>query len=238
MKRKTILLSGIAVGVVVVLVSIGLLRHTKVDIGHSVRYWGLNRISVLLWIKPDFVISTDEYGNTPLHFAANGCEDKLALLLAKGANINARNKHGRTPLYGAVLANRNDEVEWLLAHGAEVSVKDDIGVTPLHLAVSQGCKDTVGTLLTYGASVNAEDNQGGTPLYWATKRIKEMERTFKMNNDERMVLSNALYAADSPTNKLGFSKQTAEAVQSLRVAPYFAEQQKVVELLRMRGGYK
>jgi len=208
MKRKTILQIGIAVSVIVVLVCVGLLRHTKVDVDYTVRHWSLNKIRVLLWIKPEFVNSTDKYGATPLHIAANGgWVDELALFLAKGANLNARDNHGRTPLYGSVLANREDEAEWLLAHGAEVNVKDDIGVTPLHLAVSQQFRVMVDVLLSYGASVDAKDNKGGTPLYWATKQItEEMEGRVNMNNDERMVLSNALYEADLPTNKIVFSK--------------------------------
>jgi ankyrin repeat protein len=238
MKRRTILLTGIAASVFIVLVCVGLLRHTKVDVDHSVRYWSLNRIRVLLWIKPEFVNSTDKYGATPLHIAANGGSvDELELLLAKGANINARGNDGRTPLYYSVMANRKDEAEWLLAHGAEVDVKDDLGVTPLHLAVISRNEDMVELLLGRGASINAEDKKGGTPLYWATKQITE-DMASKINSDERMVLSNALYEADSPTIDLGFSKQTAEAVQSLRVGPIIAEEKEIVELLRLRGGHK
>src|ERR1700744_2263583 len=100
--KQRIILPICIVGVVVLLVCFSLLRRTKVDVYHSVRYWGLNRIKVVLWAKPDFVNSVDSCGNTPLHIAANGCTvDDLALFVAKGASINARNNLGRTPLYGA-----------------------------------------------------------------------------------------------------------------------------------------
>src|SRR5580692_4206806 len=156
MKRRTILLTVIGFSVCVVFVCIGILHYTKVDIDHAVRYWSLNRIRVLLWIRPDFVNSTDEYGNTPLHIAANGCwVDELALFVADGANINATNSGGRTPLFGSVLANRRDEAGWLLAHGAKVNAKDDGGVTPLHLAVSQTFPDMVVLFLDNNADVNA-----------------------------------------------------------------------------------
>jgi ankyrin repeat protein len=238
MKRRTILLIGIAASVIVVLVCVGLLRHTKVDVDYAVRHWSLNKIRVLLWIKPGFVNDTDEYGYTPLHIESNGGSvDGLALLLAKGGNINATGNDGRTPLYCSVMANRKDEAEWLLEHGSRVNVQDDLGVTPLHLAVISRNEDMVELLLGRGASINAEDKKGGTPLYWATKQITE-DMASKINSDERMVLSNSLYEADSPTIDLGFSKQTAEAVQSGRVGPIIAEEKEIVELLRLGGGHK
>src|SRR5581483_7639282 len=99
MKRISTLLIGVVIGVSIVLVCFSLLSRTKVDIQHSVRYWSLNRVRLLIWIRPDFVNSTDEYGNTPLHVTANGGSvDELALFLAKGAQINARSIHCRTPL--------------------------------------------------------------------------------------------------------------------------------------------
>ena len=39
------------------------------------------------------------YGMTPLHYAAEyGHKDVAELLIAKGANVNARGKNGKTPL--------------------------------------------------------------------------------------------------------------------------------------------
>ncbi|MCI0429455.1 MAG: ankyrin repeat domain-containing protein, partial [Rhodospirillales bacterium] len=40
-------------------------------------------------------------GSTPLHWAIHD-EAKVRLLLSKGANVNARQAQGRTPLYLAV----------------------------------------------------------------------------------------------------------------------------------------
>jgi len=213
-----------------------------VDIEHSVRYWGLNKIRMLLWVKPDFINSRNNYGNTPLHIAANGCTvDELALFLARGADINARNNQGRTPLYGSVLANRQDETGWLLAHGAAVSVKDDEDITPLHLAVSQNDPDMVALLLENRAEVNARDNRGETPLDWACNQIKaEMDGKgrVKINNEAWMVLSNALCEADSPTNRLRFTNWPYTGQRSFLVAPYFDSEQTIVEMLRLDGGRK
>jgi cytohesin len=58
------------------------------------------------------------------------------LLLAKGAEVDAKSKEGRTPLHYAALGDRMELAELLLAKGADVNVKDNDGKTPLKLAKS------------------------------------------------------------------------------------------------------
>ncbi|KAE9218196.1 hypothetical protein PF002_g16577 [Phytophthora fragariae] len=54
------------------------------------------------------VLSKDAAGNTPLHHAAEGGHLTLCkLLLANGANINAQNKSGETPLHFAIASQRH-----------------------------------------------------------------------------------------------------------------------------------
>ena len=77
------------------------------------------------------------YGKTPLHYAAQsilitGSEDKqnkkiAELLIANGADVNARCPDGRTPLYGAVFLGQNEVVELLIAKGADVNAKVSLG---------------------------------------------------------------------------------------------------------------
>jgi ankyrin repeat protein len=53
------------------------------------------------------------------------------LLVEKGANINAQDRDGASPLHKAMLRNVPFEiVEWLLAHGANCDLKDKEGKTP------------------------------------------------------------------------------------------------------------
>jgi len=56
------------------------------------------------------------------------------LLLAKGANINAKSNDGFTPLYEAAYAGHEDVAELLLAKGADVNAKVNDGKTPLQVA--------------------------------------------------------------------------------------------------------
>ena len=74
-----------------------------------------------------------KYG-TPLHRAADAGHKKVVeLLLANGANVNARISMG-TPLHEAVTGGHKDIAELLIANGADVNAKTNAGMTPLSLA--------------------------------------------------------------------------------------------------------
>ncbi len=69
---------------------------------------------------------------TALHFAAeNSGIPTIELLLQHGANINARNRFGQTPLALATLKDRKDIVEFLITRGADVNTISTRGNTPL-----------------------------------------------------------------------------------------------------------
>ena len=90
-------------------------------------------------------------------------------LLDEGANPNARDERGRTPLHYAVLSGAEKIVELLVSRKAEVNARDAEGKTPLHYAVQRGDLYTVERLVKARADVNAQDNLGVTPLDLARK---------------------------------------------------------------------
>jgi len=90
----------------------------------------------------------------------------VALLLTKGADADARDKAGRTPLVFAVQNNARDEVELLIAHGADVKAVDTSGLTPLHWARNA---EVANLLLAKGADVSARALDGHTPLFFAAQ---------------------------------------------------------------------
>jgi Raf kinase inhibitor-like YbhB/YbcL family protein len=76
-------------------------------------------------LKPDVAS-----GTSPLHAAAAGdCADTLALLVARGANLNARDNDGWTPMIKAASAGHVEIVRLLLEKGADMNVADSEGRT-------------------------------------------------------------------------------------------------------------
>jgi ankyrin repeat protein len=108
---------------------------------------------------------------TPLHQAAmQGRLDVAALLLTHGADIEARDEHGRTPLLLAVdrpSASR-EIVAFLIRNRAQVNTRSDNGETPL-LAALMRDREIVQMLLDGGADVNYSDRWRRTPLHWAVE---------------------------------------------------------------------
>ena len=77
-----------------------------------------------------------EYEWTPLIYAAfRGWTNKVRRLLERGAEVDARDRFGRTALFLAVYDDENLEVvRELLKWGANVNAQDDSGETPLSRA--------------------------------------------------------------------------------------------------------
>jgi Raf kinase inhibitor-like YbhB/YbcL family protein len=71
-----------------------------------------------------------ESGTSPLHAAAGGdCPDTVALLVARGANVNAKDNDGWTPMIKAASAGHVEIVRLLLDKGADMDVADSQGRT-------------------------------------------------------------------------------------------------------------
>ena len=70
----------------------------------------------------------DNFGNTPLHYAAAWHErDFLVYVIQQGAPMNIQNANGATPLMCACKRNGADEIAELLAHGANPLITDKNG---------------------------------------------------------------------------------------------------------------
>jgi hypothetical protein len=109
-------------------------------------------------------------GTTLLHSAAqNDRPIFVRLLLLAGAEVNAVDGYGGTPLSLAVLEGNGPIIEALVTAGANPNASATNGLTMLMLA-SRTSSTAVQALLHAGANVNARDPIAGeTALAWARK---------------------------------------------------------------------
>ena len=107
-------------------------------------------------------------GTTALHWASHRDDlDSAALLVGAGANVNAANDLGATPLWIACENGSASLVRMLLQAGADPNRALLLGETPLMVASRSGSADVVEQLLLKGANVNARAARGQTALMWA-----------------------------------------------------------------------
>src|SRR5689334_23283956 len=129
----------------------------------AARTQDLRSLRKLVAANPALVKSQDAGGSTLLHHAAAfGTREMLELLLKAGADVNARNGRGSTPLHWAV--SDVGKTRLLLEKGAAINSQTDSGRTPLYLAASQSDHDSVlRLLLDKGADPNLATLNGRTP---------------------------------------------------------------------------
>ena len=79
--------------------------------------------------------------------AAAGDIDQLEDILNRGADINASNPSGLTPLMVAAYHGRIEMVRALIKHGADVNATEDAGLTAAMLADDAGHDEIVKILV-------------------------------------------------------------------------------------------
>jgi len=145
-------------------------------------------VRLLLAAGADPNSTTNHRRSSPLHYAADGyvtgsCWDPkqqvktIRTLLNAGADIEAQDKNGATPLHRAVRTRCASAVECLLSAGASPKSKNLSGSTPFHLAVQNTgrggsgekiAKDAQRTIieifLAAGVSARLKDGKGKSVL--------------------------------------------------------------------------
>lgn len=92
------------------------------------------------------------YKDTPLAVAGGRWADEIAEVLVEyGADVNAKNGSGATPLSGAVASRNYALVRWLAKAGARVDECEHGGFTALMHAALRGWQEGVRFLLQKGA---------------------------------------------------------------------------------------
>ena len=122
-----------------------------------------NEVTKLLDAGGPNLINTRDYtsGESALHIMTSKRDlTWMRFLVGKGANVNARDAKGVTPLVAAVNFNFVEGAEFLIGQGAKLDDSNNAGETPLITAVHNRNFDLMRVLLTAGADPDRADNSG------------------------------------------------------------------------------
>lgn len=116
------------------------------------------------------VNARDANGDTQLHAClSRGVAlpdwEGAKTLIAAGADINAKNNRGATPLMVALEARRDESlIADLIDRGADVNATDRTGQSALMWATAENTPDQVQLLIERGAHIDHRDHDGMTAL--------------------------------------------------------------------------
>ena len=115
---------------------------------------GLENIVRILLSRNAELNTTDKYGNTALHMAAENSQLNIVkLLLNKKPELNIQNQYGDTPLHNAVRAGSVDIVSELVIAGADINIENYNRKLPIDIARDNN------SLAIYEVLKQAEDNK-------------------------------------------------------------------------------
>lgn len=125
----------------------------------AVRRGNLKKVTALIEADPSLIRQKSESPSRcePLHLAAaEGRAAIAAYLLEHGAEIDARDDFGRTPVQEAAEFEKTKAIEVLVKAGANLELRDRRGDTALHIALLKhdGKTPTVRKLLQLGSKID------------------------------------------------------------------------------------
>jgi len=155
--------------VILCLLAVSATQSHSQEIFGAVMSGDLSKTRTLLEEHPEWANATSWGEWTPLHRASQfGHEDIVALLISKGAYVEARTDMGMTPLYAAIMGQQPDVARYLIDKRADVFATRSDGETMLHIAAAMGHRDLVELLISKGLNVDVTRRYGVTPLHLAS----------------------------------------------------------------------
>ena len=111
---------------------------------------------VLIKAGADVNLTSDEYGKTALHFAAERDEKCFEMLLKIGADVNIKTHSGNTILMSCVNHRNYERVKKVIEAGADVNTKNDCGQTVLNSCMCPWQYEYAKNIIEAGADVNVD----------------------------------------------------------------------------------
>lgn len=102
--------------------------------------------------------------------AERGNTDEVLKLLKQGANIDAQDERGRTPVMAATHGNKPETVKALIEAGANIHIQDGRQDNPFLYAGAEGLLDILKLTIDAGANPKLTNRYGGTALIPAAER--------------------------------------------------------------------
>lgn len=131
----------------------------------------LKRFNTLLEKNPGYAMARDDNDITPLNIVITPLlplhkqKEMVEMLISRGADVNAKDWSGKTPLLEALSSPEYKGIPEILVNaGADVNYADSSGWTPLHHAAFNNDEKLVEFIVSHGAHINAKDHAGKTPL--------------------------------------------------------------------------
>ncbi|KAK5940122.1 hypothetical protein PMZ80_007540 [Knufia obscura] len=110
---------------------------------------------------------TDNGGKNALMYAGLYSAASLELVYKQGAELDARDKQGRTALLHAAASGKVEAIRWLLSKRADIAAADKKGRTAVMHAASGGHSEALAVLLGHRGPLEATDDGGRTALIYA-----------------------------------------------------------------------
>lgn len=175
----------------------------------------------LIYTQKTNLAIKDNQGNTCLHLAT--CNYGIHQLIQAGANINAVNNSGETPLH-YYARNETVNIETIALffkhneHSIDVSITSAIGTTPLHIAAKYGILSTIKYFIKKNANIFAADHNNQLPLHIACMQ----------NNPQ----SHLIIASLSSVNGFNINARTNTGCTPLLLAACYSNGNAVLHLIQ------
>ena len=121
--------------------------------------------------------------STALHRAHSEKPRISELLIHHGADLEARDYNGKSPLLsqcGSARPNAEETVRLLLKHGADIHSRDNYGEAALFKAAAKGLCRIIKVLMEYGADIHARSKLGRSVLFTASESYLETDETVSL----------------------------------------------------------